>query len=57
MSENSAGVQTIQAEEKLQKTLSLTEKQIYELGEVGVLVEEAYGGPRDIEWAFYKVCI
>lgn len=55
MSEDSAGIQTVQVEEKLAKILSLTNKQIHELGKAGVLVEEAYGGPRDIEWAFYKV--
>lgn len=25
------------------------------MGEVGVSLEEAFGGPRDIEWSFYKV--
>lgn len=55
MSEDSAGIKTVQADKKLAKIISLTNKKIHELGKVGILVEEAYGGPRDIEWAFYKV--
>ncbi|XP_050301904.1 putative phosphoenolpyruvate synthase isoform X2 [Anthonomus grandis grandis] len=33
---------------------SLTEEQALKLGRIGVMLEEAFGGPRDIEWAFYK---
>ncbi|XP_056640414.1 uncharacterized phosphotransferase YvkC-like isoform X1 [Diorhabda sublineata] len=33
---------------------SISDKQAVELGKVGVLLEEAFGNPRDIEWAFYK---
>ncbi|CAG9770742.1 unnamed protein product [Ceutorhynchus assimilis] len=33
---------------------SLNEEQVLRLGRVGVMLEEAFGGPRDIEWAFFK---
>ncbi|KAL1502561.1 hypothetical protein ABEB36_007686 [Hypothenemus hampei] len=33
---------------------SITEKQALKIGAVGVLLENHFGGPRDIEWAFYK---
>lgn len=34
---------------------SISEEQVLQLGRLGVLLEAAFGGPRDIEWAFYKV--
>ena len=36
---------------------SISKDQAIKLGRVGVLLEEAFAGPRDIEWAFYKVFI
>ncbi|XP_044763689.1 prodigiosin synthesizing transferase PigC-like [Coccinella septempunctata] len=33
---------------------SLTESQAVKLGKVGVILEEAFGSPRDVEWAFFK---
>nr|CAH7719421.1 unnamed protein product [Callosobruchus chinensis] len=34
--------------------LSLTDKQVLLLGRVGVDLEELFGNPRDIEWAFHE---
>lgn len=33
---------------------TLTETQALQLGRLGVTLEEAFGSPRDIEWAFFK---
>lgn len=34
---------------------SLNDKQLLQLANVGVLLEDVFGGPRDIEWGFYEV--
>lgn len=36
--------------------LCLSEEQAVKLGKVGFMLEKLFGGPRDIEWAFFKVC-
>lgn len=36
---------------------SLTDEQLLKLGKVGVFIEEVFGNPRDIEWAFYEVSL
>ncbi|KAJ8967032.1 hypothetical protein NQ314_003149 [Rhamnusium bicolor] len=36
------------------KDWSITQAQIVNLGKVGIQLEKAFGGPRDIEWALYK---
>ncbi|XP_060534169.1 prodigiosin synthesizing transferase PigC-like isoform X2 [Cylas formicarius] len=33
---------------------SISKEQAIKLGRVGLALEEAFGGPRDIEWAFHK---
>lgn len=33
---------------------SITKEQAVKLGKIGLMLEELFGGPRDIEWAFYK---
>lgn len=44
------GVQNVDAD--LQSQPCLDPPQLRELGELGLLVEKFYGGPRDIEWAW-----
>lgn len=34
---------------------SLTDEQVLYLGKIGVVLEEAFGNARDIEWAYYNV--
>lgn len=34
---------------------SLNDKQLIQLGKVGVFIEDVFGNHRDVEWAFYKV--
>lgn len=34
---------------------SLSDKQLLQLANIGVVVEDVFGSPRDIEWAFYEV--
>lgn len=36
--------------------LCISEEQAIKLGKVGFMLEKLFGGPRDIEWAFFKVC-
>lgn len=54
--ENGSGIKTIKVDEGMTKNASISNTQARQLGRVGVLIEKAFGGPRDIEWAFYKVC-
>lgn len=49
------GVQEQDLDEQKSSSLSLTDDQVLLLGEVGVYLENQFGGPRDIEWAFHKV--
>ncbi|KAK9876027.1 hypothetical protein WA026_011143 [Henosepilachna vigintioctopunctata] len=37
------------------KCQSLSEKNVLKLAKVGVILEKAFGGPRDIEWAIFEV--
>lgn len=46
---------TMQMDQEKSNRLCLTEDQILLLGKVGLEIENAYGSPRDIEWAFYQV--
>ncbi|XP_074030149.1 rifampicin phosphotransferase isoform X2 [Leptinotarsa decemlineata] len=50
----SNGSTEMYTEENNNESLSLTDQQLLELGKVGVLLEGAFGSPRDIEWAYYK---
>nr|XP_023023287.1 uncharacterized protein LOC111511504 [Leptinotarsa decemlineata] len=50
----SNGSTEMYTEENNNESLSLTDQQLLELGKVGVLLEDAFGSPRDIEWAYYK---
>lgn len=34
---------------------SLDDRQVLKLAQVGLLLEENYASPRDIEWAFHAV--
>lgn len=34
---------------------SLNDKQLLYLAKVGLFIEDVFGNPRDIEWAFHKV--
>ncbi|KAJ8982197.1 hypothetical protein NQ317_013499 [Molorchus minor] len=49
---NGAGIQETDREPG--EELSLTNEQALSLGKVGVVLEESFGGARDIEWAFCK---
>ncbi|XP_076267913.1 rifampicin phosphotransferase-like [Rhynchophorus ferrugineus] len=52
------GVKEIGADEFLivgyEDNWSITKEQATKLGKIGLDLEKAFGGPRDIEWAFYK---
>lgn len=52
--ENGNGTETLELSENLGQ-LSLSDDQLILLGQVGIQVEKAFGGPRDIEWAFFQV--
>ncbi|XP_066149051.1 rifampicin phosphotransferase-like [Euwallacea fornicatus] len=41
-------------EKSAKQQWSLTKDQVLTLGKVGVALEQAFGSPQDIEWAFYK---
>lgn len=34
---------------------SLSDRQLLQLANIGVVIEDIFGSPRDIEWAFYEV--
>lgn len=50
----SSGLEQIIKEQNAQNW-SISENQAVQIGKVGLFLEEAFGNPRDIEWAFYKV--
>ncbi|GJQ79831.1 hypothetical protein Trydic_g23295 [Trypoxylus dichotomus] len=52
--ENKEGIKEMQIGEEKSKKLSITEEQALKLGGIGVLLEKRFGGPRDVEWAFWK---
>lgn len=39
----------------MQKKLCVSDVDLVKLCEIGILLQESYGSPRDIEWAIYKV--
>lgn len=49
------GVKKLENTDK--KLLCLSYEQILKVAEVGVLLEKGFGGPRNIEWAFFKVSV
>lgn len=53
--EDSAGTKTVNLSKEMVENVSISKTQARQLGRIGVMLEEAFGGPRDIEWAFYKV--
>ncbi|KAG1682236.1 putative phosphotransferase YvkC [Nymphon striatum] len=53
MKEN-GGVEESQTSEEDTKSCCLHDEEAMKLAEVGILVEQSYGNPRDIEWAIYN---
>ncbi|XP_022901030.2 rifampicin phosphotransferase-like [Onthophagus taurus] len=52
--DDTGGVEEKGVNEDDAKRMSLSEEQAVILGELGVLLEDEFGNPRDVEWAFYK---
>lgn len=55
IAESSCGVKEALIDEEFAIKLSMTQEQILKLGRVAVLIENEFGNPRDIEWAYCKV--
>ena len=53
-SKKTGGVETRVVEEARQQQSSLTKEQVSELARLVMLVEEVYGMPMDVEWAFTR---
>ncbi|XP_066256626.1 rifampicin phosphotransferase-like [Euwallacea similis] len=54
MTENYEGNFVFINEKNVKQQWSLTKDQVLALGKVGVALEQVFGDPQDIEWAFYK---
>lgn len=55
MNSNDSGIESENVAENEAQSLSLTEKQVLQLGLVAWNIEKSFGHPLDIEWAFEKV--
>lgn len=49
--ENKSGVEHIELNEDESMKCSLSDNQIIELSKLGIIVEQSFGSPQDIEWA------
>ncbi len=48
---NESGVEVAKTSEEMSETYCINDDEIKEIGRVGILLEEHFGFPQDVEWA------